>query len=181
MKRRGATAKRYAKALVQLALEAGRAEEVGKELQEARTLLASHRNLNDLLQRPWVKGTVKQEAVAAVAERGGWSAPVRNFLQMLAFRGRVDHLPEIALAYQGLVDEARGRVRARVRTAVPLTEEERRQISERLSRAVGKNVLVEAAVDRNLLGGFVAEVGSLVLDGSLDGQLARMRERLVKG
>lgn len=181
MRRRGATSKRYAKALVQLALETGRAEEVGKELQEALALLASHRDLQNLLARPWVKGTVKQEVVAAVAERSGWSAPVKDCLRMLATRGRMDHLPEIVLAYQGLVDEARGRVRARVRTAVPLTEEERRRISERLSRAAGKEVLVEDAVDRTLLGGFVAEVGSRVLDGSLDGQLARMRERLVKG
>ena len=181
MRRRGATSKRYAKALVQLALEGGRAEEVGQELQEALALLASHRDLQNLLARPWVKGTVKQEVIAAVAERSGWSAPVKDFLGLLAARGRMDHLQEIVLAYQGFVDEAFGRVRARVRTAVALTDEDRRQIFEHLSRALGKEVLVEEAVDRKLLGGFVAEIGSRVLDGSLDGQLARMRERLVKG
>jgi F-type H+-transporting ATPase subunit delta len=93
----------------------------------------------------------------------------------------MDHLPEIAAAYQKLVDEGLGQVRAQVRTAVALTAEERRQIAERLSRAVGKRVLIEEHVDRSLLGGFVAQIGSLILDGSLDGQLSRIRERLVTG
>jgi F-type H+-transporting ATPase subunit delta len=73
-------------------------------------------------------------------------------------------------------------VRARVRTAVPLTDADRSALAARLQRALGgKQVIIEEVVDRNLLGGFVAEIGSLVVDGSLDGQLARMRERLVKG
>ena len=50
-----------------------------------------------------------------------------------------------------------------------------------IGRALGKQVIVEESVDTSLLGGFVAQVGSLILDGSLDGQLARMRERLVRG
>jgi len=81
-----------------------------------------------------------------------------------------------------MLDAARGRVRARVRSAVPLTEADRAALAQRLGRALGgKQVVVEEIVDKNLLGGFVAEIGSLVVDGSLDGQLARIRERLAKG
>jgi F-type H+-transporting ATPase subunit delta len=73
-------------------------------------------------------------------------------------------------------------VRVRVRTAVPLSDEERRTLSSRLQRALGGNELIlEETVDRGLLGGFVAESGSYVVDGSLVGQLARMRERLERG
>jgi len=75
----------------------------------------------------------------------------------------------------------RGQVRAQVRSAVALGEAERRQLAARLARIAGKEVLVEARVDTSLLGGFVAQIGSLVVDGSLDGQLARLRERLVRG
>jgi len=73
-------------------------------------------------------------------------------------------------------------VRARVRTAVPLTEAERTALRERLGRAMGgKQVVLEEVVDDRLLGGFVAEVGSFIVDGSLDGQLARLRDRLATG
>jgi F-type H+-transporting ATPase subunit delta len=68
-----------------------------------------------------------------------------------------------------------------VRTSIPLTDGEKGQLANRLKAAVGKQVILEETTDANLLGGFVAQVGSLILDGSLDGQLARLRERLVRG
>src|SRR5204863_281775 len=106
----------------------------------------------------------------------------RDFLGLLAAQGRADHLAAIAAAYRGMLDAASGRVRARVRTAVSLTDADRAALAARLQGALGgKQVIIEEIVDKNLLGGFVAEIGSLVVDGSLDGQLARMRERLVKG
>jgi len=68
-----------------------------------------------------------------------------------------------------------------VRTSISLTDGEKSQLANRLQAAVGKQVILEETMDTNLLGGFVAQVGSLILDGSLDGQLTRLRERLVRG
>src|SRR5262249_15744958 len=103
-------------------------------------------------------------------------------LALVAAQGRADHLGAIALAYRGLLDTEQGRVRARVRTAVPLTEGDRSALSARLSRALGgKQVIVEEVLDKNLLGGFVAELGSLTVDGRMNGQLSRLRERLTQG
>jgi F-type H+-transporting ATPase subunit delta len=90
-------------------------------------------------------------------------------------------LPEIVTAYQGLADAEHGQARAQVRSAVALTDKEKRELSARLERALGKRILLEERVDSTLLGGFVAQVGSLILDGSLDGQLARLRQRLAGG
>ena len=110
------------------------------------------------------------------------STLARDFLALVAAQGRVDHLETITAAYRELDDEAAGRVRARVRTAVPLSEAERSALAGRLGRVVGgKQVVLEEVADRELLGGFVAEVGSLLVDGSLDGQLARLRHRLEHG
>ena len=67
-------------------------------------------------------------------------------------------------------------------TAVALTEGDRTALAARLSRALdGKQVMIEEVLDANLLGGFVAEIGSRTVDGSVNGQLAQLRERLVKG
>jgi len=117
----------------------------------------------------------------ALAKKVGCGKLVQDFVGLVAERGRMDHLGEITEAYRALVDEELGQARARVRSAVPLTEEEKRQLGSRLEQALGKRILVEEHVDSTLLGGFVAQVGSLILDGSLDGQLARMRERLARG
>lgn len=181
MRRREATAKRYAKALLALAREAGRAEAAGQELDAARQIIFAHRELREFLLRPWIKGEGKQPVITAVADGISCSTLVKDFLGLLARRGRVDHLPEIVRVYRQLVDAELGRARAEVRSAVALTESERHELADRLGRAVGKQVLIEEAVDSTLLGGFVARIGSFVFDASLDGQLARLRERLVKG
>ena len=62
-----------------------------------------------------------------------------------------------------------------------LTDAEKDQLARHLQAELGKQIILEETVDTNLLGGFVARVGSLILDGSLDGQLSRMRELLVRG
>lgn len=181
MRRREAIGKRYAKALLTLAHAAGKGEAAGKELREFSDVVNRHRELQESLLRPWVKASDRRRVAEAVAERIECSVAVRNLVGLLAERGRMDHLGEINQAYGQLVDEAAGRLRARVRAAVPIAEAESREIAEGLSAVTGKTVVTEDVEDPGLLGGFVAEIGSLVLDGSLAGQLHRLHERLVRG
>lgn len=181
MRRQEATARRYAKALFQVAREARRLDAVGDELANVLEVLAAARRLEEFLSRPWIKGATKRSVAAAVAERLGCSPLVRDFVGLVAQRERTDHLAEIARAYRSLLDAERGRVRAQVRSAVALSNAERGRLAVGLARIAGNEVIVEGSVDARLLGGFVAQIGSLVLDGSLDGQLTRMRERLVRG
>ncbi len=175
------TARRYAKALFQLAREGRAAEAAGNELDTVAGLVRDDARLRELLTRPWIKPADRRGIATALAERAGAGKTVRDFLGLLGERGRIDHLPEIVAAYQVLLDEELGRARAQVRTAVALTEGERRTLAERLGRVLGKQILLEERVDQSLLGGFIAQVGSLILDGSLDAQLGRMRERLARG
>jgi len=181
MRRGSAVARRYARALRALAAEAARLEPVAEELATFDRLLASEPALRDALLRPWVTAATKRSVVKTVAEHLGLSALTQNFLALVAQRRRLPLLSEILAAYRALVDDTAGRVRARVRSAAPLAGAERAAIRERLGRRVGKMVLLDTEVDVTLLGGFVAEVGSRVLDASLAGQLAALRERIIKG
>lgn len=162
------------------ARDAGAVEALAAEIEGVGEVFASAPGLRDILLRPWVKGEDRRGAAVAVARRAGCGKLVQDFVGLLAGRGRLDHLAEIVSAYRVLVDQELNRVRAEVRTAVALTEEESRQLALRLERMLGKRVMLEQTVDSTLLGGFVAQVGSLILDASLDGQLARMRERLAR-
>ena len=181
MTRGAAVARRYAKALRTLAAETGRLEPTAGELATFDRLLASEVGLRDVLLRPWVKAATKRTVVTAVAERLGLSPLTRNFLALVAQRRRLPILPEILAAYRALVDEAAGRVRARVRSAAPLADRDRAAIRERLGRRLGTIVLLDTEVDPTLLGGFVAEVGGRVLDASLTGQLTALREQISGG
>ncbi|MEX2221980.1 MAG: ATP synthase F1 subunit delta [Candidatus Rokuibacteriota bacterium] len=175
------TAKRYAKALFELARESGAAEAVGQELVQVAAVYAADARAHDVLTRPWVKPEDRRGVAAAIAQKMGGRKLAQDFLGLVAERGRADHLPEIISAYQNMVDDDLGRARAQVRTAVALTDGEKRQLSGKLERALGRRIILEEQVDATLLGGFIAQVGSLILDGSLDGQLARMRQRLARG
>jgi F-type H+-transporting ATPase subunit delta len=175
-------ARSYAKALYELARERSQAERIGAELSEAVDLVRTDPELAHFFARPGVSGAAKRAAADEIAQRLGVGKLVRDFLGLVAAHGRAAILPEIGEAYRVLVDAELNRARARVRTAVPLTDEERSNLASRLGAALGgKRVAVEDVVDQHLLGGFVAEVGSLIVDGSLDGQLARLRERLARG
>jgi F-type H+-transporting ATPase subunit delta len=175
------TARRYAKALYDVAREAGATEAVGQEIEQVAVVLARDAAAHDVLTRPWIKPADRRGVAMTIGQKVGTRKLVQDFVGLVAERGRADHLPEIVAAYQTLVDAELGRARAQVRTAVALTAGEKQQLSGKLERALGKRIILEEQVDATLLGGFVAQVGSLILDGSLDGQLARMRQRLARG
>jgi F-type H+-transporting ATPase subunit delta len=181
MKSRQATAARYAKALFSIAREAGTAEALVHELEQFAAELRGSRELETVLLRPWIKPAERLAVAVEVAKRAGCSPLVQKTIGLVAARGRMDHLPELVEAYRALVDGEAGRVRAAVRAAVAFTEDEKKLLAARLGHALGKQVIIKETVDPSLLGGFIAQVGSLILDGSLDGQLARVRERLARG
>lgn len=181
MKAAAPVARRYAKALHGLAAEARRAEAVAEELARFEQLLGAEAPLREALLRPWVKAATKRSIVLEIAGRLELSTLTRNFLALVAQRRRLDLLGEILTAYRARVDEAAGRIRARVRSATPLGDAERASLREQLGRRVGKTVLLDTEVDPTLVGGFVAEVGSRVLDMSVAGQLTALRERITRG
>jgi len=174
-------ARSYAKALFELARERHQTDVVGHELGGVIEVVGGDPALLQFFARPGIAASSKRAVADEIAQRLGVSKLVRDFVGLVADQGRGDQLPEIADAYRDLVDADAGRVRARVRSAVALTEAERATLATRLGAALGKTVVVEDRVDPDLLGGLVAEVGSLVADASLDGQLARMKERLTRG
>jgi F-type H+-transporting ATPase subunit delta len=182
MKPSRAVARPYARAIWELASERNEIEAVGRDLQAVATTLTEQPDLRDLFARPWVPPAAKRAVAMEVTQRLGLSALVRDLVGIAVRHGRADQLEGVAEAFRELVDVEQGRVRARVRTAVPLTPDERQVLQQRLGRKLGaKHVSLDEVVDQRLLGGFVAEVGSYIVDGSLDGQLARLKERLARG
>ena len=181
MRAQEGTARRYAKALHAAATEAGAGEAAGRELAALLDVLNENHQAVDVLARPWIKPADRRAAALTLAKQAGCGTLVQSFVALVAERGRLDHLAAIVAAYRDMEDAALGRVRAQITTAVALTDAEKDQLARHLQAELGKQIILEESVDTNLLGGFVARVGSLILDGSLDGQLARMRERLVRG
>jgi len=181
MKHRRAAAS-YAKALFAVAKEQNQTEVVSRELGAMAATFEGDAKLRDVFARPWIPPPARRAVATEIAQRSNLSKLSSDFVALLAERRRTDYLRAIEESYQRLLDADLGRVRVRVRAAVPLTDAQRGVLSAKLIQALGgRHAALEEVIDRALLGGFVAESGSVVLDGSLEGQLERMRRRLASG
>ena len=161
--------RRYAKALLELASERNQAEAVARRARRRSTSCsARERRAARVLRAPWVASAAKRAAAGRDRE------PARGVARSRGTSSRWCAAPGRSTIWRDprRLPRARRRGRpaasgARVRSAAPLTEAERSALASRLGRAVGgKTVLLEEVADRELLGGFVAEVGSWLVDGS---------------
>lgn len=173
-------AKRYAKALLEAAAEAGALEQVAADLEALGPHFAG-KEVAGFFANPAAPRARKEAALTAAAERAAASRISVSLLRLLLARGRVGLLPDIARLFRDLADERTGRVRAEVTAAVPLPAASLEALAARLSAATGRQVHLTPRVDPTVLGGLVARVGSTLYDASLRTQLRRMREVLSKG
>ena len=178
----GRVAARYARALFAIAKDRNQTGIISRELSALVSMWAGSPDLQELLGRPSLPPAVKRAAAGEIGARVGFSKLAADFLVLLAERGRVDHVAEIARKYEALLDTDLGRLRARVRTAVSLAGDERERLVATLVKALGVDqVALEELVDPTILGGFVVEADAILIDGSLRGQLDTLRGRLANG
>ena len=172
-----ASADRYARGLLDVVAKEGKPEQVQQELAGLAGIF-SNPELNAVLESPAVPLVSKRGIAETLIAKTTPSAPLGKLLLLLADRNRLNLVAEIAKAYDERLMELRQVVRVDVTTAMPLTSEHAADFEQRLSKATGRRVLMTTAVDPTLIGGAVARIGTIVYDGSVANQLARIRERL---
>ena len=176
-----AIARRYAKALVQLAAEESAVDKFHGDLAKIEALFAGSPELGSLLSNPAYKIEAKLETLKEVAEKLAISGTIRNFLLLLQERNRLSCLPAIFSCYSTLADELSGIVRPVVTSALPLDEARISEIRSALEKSTGKKVILKVDIDPELIGGVVTKIGNMVLDGSVKAQLIRIEDILQKG
>ena len=106
---------------------------------------------------------------------------VSNLLQLLLDKHRLNVVDGVAQAYQEMVDEVENVKRAKIKTAIYLDDATQDQLRKTLEKLTGSTVVMEVQEDPSIIGGVVAKVGDLVLDGSVRSQIDSLRESLIKG
>jgi len=173
----GPTAKRYAQAAFDIARNEGEIEEWLQNLTLA----------NEPLQDDTIKGylvTPKiplDQKIHNLRNAFGILRPLAlNLLVLLASRNSTGLLPNILIEYRKLMDADIGRERAEVVTAVPLMEEQRERLRNRLQVLLGKDIILSERIDPEILGGMVTRVGDRIIDSSLKGRLMALRKNLAE-
>jgi ATP synthase F1 delta subunit len=166
----------YAEALYEAAGEAGAVSEVASQVGAFAEAWAESPDLRNVLANPEVDRRDKKTAVAALTTDA--HPIVANFLQVLIDRGRLAEFPEIAAAVEDRVARAEDRVEVEAITAVPLPDDLRRRIIERVRGTTGATVDLTESVDPDVVGGLVLRVGGTVVDGSVRHRIEELRQSL---
>jgi F-type H+-transporting ATPase subunit delta len=166
----------YARALLEAAREEGRVEQVSVDLASLAAAVEEIPELRAFLRNPEVEPAGKADVLAEIA--GGADELVRNFVRLLAEKGRAGELVEASTELEALVAREQNRLAVELTTAYELSDEEARAIVSAIEKASGRSVEATRAVDPDLIGGIVLKVGSFLADGSVRGRLERLRREL---
>lgn len=175
---RARLARVYAEALLALAEQGNAADAVGAELHTtAADVVGQNPTVAAFLNNPAVTPKVKLPVLGAAFD--GTSDLFKKFLHVLAENNRLGLLREIDVAYQGIRDTQAGRVRVRVRSAVPLTPAQQTALTGTLKQSLNKEPILNVRVEPELLGGLVVQVGDRVYDTSVRTRLDNLRNTLM--
>ncbi|MBN2376603.1 MAG: ATP synthase F1 subunit delta [Sedimentisphaerales bacterium] len=167
----------YAEALFELAREQQQCIAVRGELEQLAELARDDEPWSVFLASPAVRREEKKAAVLRIFS-GKLSELTVDFLGVLAGKGRLGLLPEIAESFVALEDQAASRVRGTITTAVELAQDEQVQLAEQISRALNKEVILQAKVDESIIGGMVLKVEDLRFDATVKRKLENFSRKL---
>jgi F-type H+-transporting ATPase subunit delta len=168
-----AAARRYARAIFELAHDEGNVEAWGRRLAQVREVL-SDPEVARVLTNPTIAAEQRMALVSDLFDGG----EATNLAKLLIESDRVRDVEAIDEEFQRLADEAAGRVRAIVTTAVELSSQDRDRVAEELSRRLGKEIHLDVLVDPGILGGLKLQYGDRLVDASVATRLQQLRRRL---
>ena len=169
-------AKRYAKALFEIAKEEGAVESIYGELERFASALKSNKNLMEFFANPVFDQGDKKAVMESVISKVQITGITANFLKLLVDKRRIDILLDVENCFRGYRDALLNKVRVKVKTAFPLPADLAGKIQERLEEMTKKKIEMAVEEDASLLGGIVVGVGDTLYDGSIKTQLMSIRE-----
>jgi F-type H+-transporting ATPase subunit delta len=173
---RKAYARRYAQAVFEIALEKKELERWQSDLQKIVEAVSDDTVLA-ALENPKFRFDDKSRLLAK--SLGDINPLALNLVQMLIARVSVGMIGSIAEEYERLINEYKGIQTARVTTAVPLDDKDKKRLAENLGAMTGKKVDVKSEVDPEIIGGIIARIDGKLLDGSTRSKLIALKRELI--
>ena len=175
----GSVARRYARALFDLAVETKALDDVARDLDSLSEAVAN-------VEPEWIApgaldSDLRERIGSAIAQKAGGDSLIARFAQLLARKDRLSELSAIRDWFRRLRDDAEGRVRIDVVTATPLADAELEKLISTFSALAGRRVVPSARVDAELLGGAIVEMEGKVFDGSVRATLERLSACMAGG
>ncbi len=170
-------AKRYAAALLAVSRKENTLDETGDMLRALRDAYEQSPLMRNIFHQPKLSRAKRKSLLRKPFEKKA-AKSFLEFLDLLVEKNRIAILPDISGAFNDLADAARGISHVRVKSFLPLLEEEKASLQKKLGVITGKTVIMDTELDSSLLGGVSIRIGDSVVDGTVANRLKRLEERL---
>jgi F-type H+-transporting ATPase subunit delta len=174
-------ARRYAKGLVGALHQESEYAAVYAELSAIGSLLEASRELPKVLESPFVPKKKKDQIIRNILAASPPSEKTARFLDLLLAHNRLDVLAEILRAVPLLWKERQGVQTFEVNSAVSLTDQQRERLRAQLERLEGNPVFLDYRIDPGLVGGLSLRKGNVIYDASIQGRLAKLKQKMIEG
>ncbi len=171
-------ARRYAAALFQAARESNAVDSVESDLGFITYSVDDIPQLHEMLVHPLIPGERKKALISQIF-KGKVQDITLDFLFLLVDKQREEIVSDVEREYVNLANEYRSVVTVQVTSAVPLTDDERDALVRKLTEFTGKKAELTLSEDPSLIGGIIVQIGDTVIDGSVRGYLASLREKML--
>ena len=169
---------RYATAVFELAKEAKKLGDVEKDIDALTAALSSSAEFSALISSPVYSRDEQAGAIAAISAKMDLSDIVSSTLGVMAEKRRLFVLPYLLSAVKARIAEEKGEVSADILSAKKLTKAQETKLAAALKKSVGKDVIINAAVDPSLIGGLVVKIGSKMIDSSIASRLSSLQSAM---
>ena len=168
-------AKRYAKAVINLAKDQNTVEAVNNDMMLITNTVTNSKDLSDMLQNPVLRSEIKKSALLEVFKDS--NAITVGLIDTLISNKRINILSEVASRYNQLYDKYRGSEVAIVTTAIPLTDDLKSKVLAKAKELTGNDVVVKNIVDESIIGGFILRVGDIQYNASITNKLNKLKRQ----
>lgn len=171
--------RRYAFALYRAAEEKGKVEEYLSDLGQIVELCKGNEDIKNIIKHPEVSTARKRQIFTSIF-KDKIDDELLSFLLILIDKGRILHIEEKYTEMQKIHLDKNNTLLAQVKTVVPLTESERKELVLKLEKKYSKKIILDEKVDENIIGGVYVRVGDDIIDGTIKTKLAEMKKNILK-
>ena len=174
------SANRYSLALFELASESNSLNQIEKNSSAMLNLISKNKDFNDLIKDPTLSRETLIEIINKISENFKLETLFKNFLSFLITKRRFFYLEQILSSFNETCSEKRGELKAEIKSAKQLTQDEIDMITDELSNNFKSKIKLNYKLDQSLIGGLVVQVGSTMIDTSIKNKLQQIESKMIE-
>ena len=174
------SANRYSLALYELASESNSLIKIEENSQAILKLISSSRDFSNLIKDPTLNRDILNQVIEKISDNFSLEVLFKNFLSFLISKRRFFYVEQILKSFNEICSEKRGELKAEIKSAKNLTQDEINRITEELSNNFKSEIKLNYTHDQSLIGGLVVQIGSTMIDTSIKKKLQQLETRMIE-